>query len=330
LDGFRVGPENALAIAAVDAVLDQPADKYNPLVFYGASGTGKTHLARGLEALWRARHGRRRRAECVAASEFARELADAIDAQATDEFRAKYRRAALLIVEDLGQLSGRTAAQVELMHTVDAVLAEGGRVIVTAAAPIAELPELAPPLAGRLSAGLSVRLRPPSAAVRAAVLREFAARRGVPISNELLDLLAAELELTVPELLGALVQLAVAAEVDSRRLDASAVREFIGRRNGQRRPPLREIAAVVAKQFGLRLGDLRGPSRRRSLVTARDLAIYLARTLGGESFVEIGRFFGGRDHTTILHGYQKITELLDNDPALRRMADELLRRWERR
>ncbi|MBU4398624.1 MAG: ATP-binding protein, partial [Planctomycetes bacterium] len=170
---FLAGPENRLVEVAVRSVVEERVNGYNPLVFYGPSGTGKSHLADGIAAAWRDRH-RSRRVVRTTAVDFARELAEAIETQAVDEFREKHRRADLLIVEDLGRLVTRRSeklnTQEELVHTLDALLAEGRWAVVTASAAPTELPGLLPALQSRLCGGLAVPLSPPGPEARLALL----------------------------------------------------------------------------------------------------------------------------------------------------------------
>ena len=322
--GFRAffaGPENRLVEPAVAAVLDAAIAKYNPLLLWGASGTGKSHIARGLAEAWRARHGRRRRVEYVVASDFARELNDAIAAQAMDDFHTKYRRAALLVIEDVARLDGRQAVQEELLYTFDALLAGGGRLIATAGTAPARWSDFLPAVTARLTSGLVVPLRPPSKTVRRMLLEQLATMTATAVGDGVLDVLADQLEVSAPELLGALVQLQSPALLDGEPADVRQAKQFIAGQHEATRPALPAIAAAVAKQFGVKLSLLRGPSRRRAVVVARDAAIYLARELNQTSFVEIGRYFGGRDHTTVLHGYHKLQELLGGDAALQQAVD---------
>ena len=181
---FFAGPENRLVEVAVRSVVEEQINGYNPLVFYGPSGTGKSHLAHGLAAAWKARD-RRQRVVCTTAVDFARELADAIETQGVDEFRAKHRGAALLVVEDLGMLatrkSGKLNAQEELIHTLDALVAEDRWVVVTASAAPAALPGILPALQSRLTAGLLIPLAPPGVEARLAIFEQLAALRNIPL-----------------------------------------------------------------------------------------------------------------------------------------------------
>lgn len=323
---FWVGPENRLVEVAVRSVVEQEPNRYNPLFLYGPSGTGKSHLAHGLAAVWRARD-RRHRVVCTTAVDFARDLAEAIETQGVEEFRAKHRGASLLVIEDLGMLatrkSGKLSAQEEMIHTLDALVTEGRWMIVTASAAPTDLPGIVPPLQSRLTAGLTVPLAPPGPEARLAVLRQLAALRDIHLSEPVARLLAESFCGTVPELAGSLSALEMPSRLRGSRVDLEAAKRFLAERGRGKQPTLHEIALATAKHFSLKLSDLRSPVRQRTLVTARGVAVYLARTFTQESLKRIGDYFGGRDHTTVLHSCRKTEELMANDPTIREAVDAL-------
>jgi chromosomal replication initiator protein len=327
LGHFLAGPENGLVEPAVHAVLNRQPCAYNPLVLYGPSGTGKSHLARGLAAAWKTRFPGQRVAYCLAI-DFARELADAIVAQAVEDFRLQYRDAALAVFEDVGDLAAKDAAQEELLYTLDAILRKGGQVLVTAKAAPRELPGLTPGLQARLGSGLTVPLAQPGPNARLAILQRLAQLREIDLSDPVAQLLAEGLSGTVPELLGALIQLQVPARHDRQKIDTQAVREYLAQRNATRRPQVRQIALAAARHFSLKLADIRGSSRRRPVVAARDVAMFLARQLTKESLQHIGQYFGGRDHTTVMHACRKTEGLLTADPAIGQAVHELQQRFQ--
>jgi chromosomal replication initiator protein len=323
---------------------------YNPLVLYGSSGTGKSHLARGLAAAWKARasrpqedianvpaegqvgnlsHNSPRQVVYTTAVDFARELAEAIETQAVEEFRAKHRGATLLVVEDLGMLatrkSDKLSAQEELVHTLDALVADGRWVIVTASAAPAELSGILPALKSRLMGGLTIPLAPPGPEARLAILRQLAVRGDLDLPESAARALAEGLCGTARDLAGSLLQLEMPTRLRPGRIDLPAARKYLAGRDRARRPTLHEIALRTAKHFSLRLAELRSPVRRRALVTARNVAVYLARRLTDESLQQIGSYFGGRDHTTVMHSCRRMEELIEGDPAIRQSV-ELLRR----
>ncbi len=326
LPGFLVGPENRLVEVAVRVVLTDQAAGYNPLVFYGPSGTGKSHLARGLAAEWKALPGQRK-AVYTTAVDFARKLAEAIETQATEDFRAWYQRAGLLVVEDLGQLAGKHAAQEELVHAIDALIPLGCRVVVTASTSPGQIPGIAPMLKSRLLGGLTVPLCSPGPEARRAVLYEVAALRGIKLCRNVAGILADGLCVTVPELRGALVQLEASAEITGGKIDAEAARAYLAERNGLQEPSLRDIAVNTARHFSLALSELRSSTRCRPVVTARGVAMYLSRLLTQHSLGRIGDYFGGRDHSTVMHGCRKTERLIKSDPTIRQAVEQLQSKW---
>jgi len=314
LGEFIVGPENRLIEVVCRSVLSPAADKYNPIFIHGPSGVGKSHLVRGLLEAWK--HEFRRRPVYITAIDFVRDLADAIETQATTEFRHRFRAAPLLVIENLGELAERAAAQEELQSTMDAQLEAGHRVIVTAAAGPAELPGLRPSLRSRLGAGLVVPLVPPELQARREILSRMAERREVALTADALELLAAEARGVVPDLLGAVNQLEMVGRLHRRPITADDVRQLLRQRGGGQEPRVGDIAQLTARYFALKLADLRSPSRRQAVVKARGVAMYLARQLTRESLGAIGEYFGGRDHTTVLHGCRKTESLLGDEPAI--------------
>ena len=202
-------------------------------------------------------------------------------------------------------------------------MSEGGQVVVTAPLPPPELRGLAPALQSRLLAGLSVSLSPPGARTRLAILQQLAALREIELPEPVAQALADGLNGTVPELLGALVQLEVPARMNDVPIDGAAVRRYLADRNKRCQPQLTDIAIATSRYFALKVAELRGPSRRRPVVAARDVAMYLARNLMQLSLSQIGDYFGGRDHTTVMHGFRKTEGLLKTDPLVRRAVEEL-------
>jgi len=319
---FFAGPENRLAKAAVEAVLSDRPASYCPVVFYGQSGTGKSHLARGLATQWKVEH-RRSKVVYTTSDDFAREMLDAIETHAMDDLRARHRKAALLVFEDIQRLGGKPAVQEEFIHTLDALISRERGVVVTAAAPPARLTELTPALRSRLGSGLMVPLVPPAAATRLAILRRLAAQRNIALPEAGVEMLAEGFRGTVPELAGALIRLAMPARMDGHGISLDEVRSCLAERDSARRPRLPQIAAATARFFSLKVSDLRSRSRRRAVVIARDVAMYVSRRRTRMSLERIGDYFGGRDHSTVMHGCRKTEGLLESDPAIREAVEQL-------
>ncbi|GAF81094.1 unnamed protein product [marine sediment metagenome] len=303
---------------AVQAALGEREASFIPLVFIGEEGVGKSHLAQGLAHCWQQR-GCGGRVVCTSGSDFARGLASAIDAGKVASFRTRHREASLLVLEDLSALAGKTAALQELIFTLDALEERGAAVVVTSRRPPDEIRHLPGALVSRLSAGLVLTLAPAGVEARKAMLNELATRRGVSLSGEAAQLLARELRGGVPQLLEALLETAGGGSV----VEAESVRRYLATHHARKPPSVPAITAAVAKSFSLKTSQLKGALRNRSVVTARGIAMYLARDLTDRSLKQIGRSFGGRDHTTVLHHCRKVETLVRSDPAVRQMVTTL-------
>jgi chromosomal replication initiator protein len=321
---FVAGPENSLAATALLPYLERTATQFNPLVLYGPHGTGKSHLAHGL-AMWWQQHFPAARVDRLAASEFARAYAAALEDQRLEAWRRQIRGLSLLIVEDLGQLTGKRGAQQELLHTLDALAQQDAMVVVTARTLPTHSSGLLSALRSRLSAGLVVPLALPGPCARRAILEHLAALRSISLPKRALHCLADGLHLSVPALISALLELELAAQLGDEKVDSHRVRQFVAEQGSENMASLRDIACLTAKYFGLKLSDLKSPLRRQPLVAARGVAMYLARQLTKESLQQIGAFFGGRDHTTVLHGCRRTDKLLKRDRETRQAVLELKR-----
>lgn len=314
---FVVGPENRLAIATVRWMLDSTQSSYSPLVVYGPSGTGKSTLAHAIA------HSRTN-AVYTDAPDFARELASVIKLDKTSQWRARFRSAQSLVFEDVTELAGRPAAQLEFIHVLDALESQNRPVFVTARKNPQDVPDLAPNLRSRLAAGLGLRLVPPGLAARRTILERLAQELDLDLSGEALHLLASQLRGTVPELRGALHELAMSlADRRNSTINTDEIKSFLAGRRAAGRPEINHIVALVAKHFGLKKSAMCGPSRQRQAVLARGVAIYLARELTGKSWQGIGRFFAARDHTTILHAYRTVVSQVSGDAALAGCVNEM-------
>jgi chromosomal replication initiator protein len=315
---FHAGPENLLVGVAVKSLLEDGQPRFTPLLLLGTAGVGKTHLAQGIARRW-SETGRAGEVIYLTGGDFARQLAEAIDRDAVRPLRGRLRGAALLVLDDLTQLVKKPAALKELLFTLDALERSGGAAVVTSRIAPSEMPQLPPALASRLTGGLTVGLSPPGPDARRAILRELAAARGIALAPEAAETLAREPATGAPELLQRLLQ----AGGGFQSVDADRARQFLADRVPSRQPTLAAITRAAAKQFSLKSAQLKSASRNRTVVAARSVAMYLARKLTGHSLEQIGRAFGGRDHTTVLHGCRKIEKQLETDPAVRQTVRQL-------
>ena len=328
---FVAGAENRLAVGAVAAVLKSPAagdgaNGYNPLVFFGPSGCGKSLLVEELVSAWRELHGSNPkgagRMVCKPASQFAQDFNVAVETQDVDQFRKEHRRAGLLVIEDITHLAGKQPAQRELRGTVDAIVRNRRRLVVTASLAPGQWPDILGDLQARLVAGLTVPLAFPGRESREIILARLAADRQIELPRTVAGLLAAAIDGPASQLSGALNQLIIDNE-DSRGITLEDARSYLSRRQGPRQPELHEIAMAAARSFSLSVAELRSRSRARAVVTARGVAMYIARQLTHNSLQQIGHYFGGRDHTTVLHGCRKTAALLNTEPAVQRAVEQV-------
>jgi chromosomal replication initiator protein len=323
---FVVGPENALVRVLVQAASAQRVAQ-NPLVLCGPGGVGKTTLAHLLAEQRRAALGLAHVVKCTGA-DVARGLADAAETNSVADFRKRHHRADLLVIDDLHELAGKAAAQEYLTAALDVLIQRGVLVI----AALRQLPSanggLAGALASRLSAGLVVPLAPPETLARKEILRGLARQFDLLLTEELAGCLAGgngrwNGAMTVPRLRHVVMQVAALAQHSRQPLRPALVARVLAAEQADDKTTLRQIAAAVARHFQLPLSELKGKSRQQHIAEARGAAMHLCRELLGSSYAQIGRFFGGRDHTTVLHACRKVRRRLERSGDEARMFQEL-------
>jgi chromosomal replication initiator protein len=335
LPSFVAGPENRLVAATFCRFLKQaelePAATPRVirtdlipkvLAVFGPSGTGKTHLARGLVRHWQTVCGNDT-AGYLTAQDFRRQFNEAMETRDVVDFRHRMRSHELLVIDDLHHLPDDDYLAQELRYTVDAMEEAGNTMVVTASRPAATLPNMPPDLRARFASGLTLQLAPPGTAARLRIVRLVTAALNRPLSDDVLQRLAAGLRGTVSQLVGALFELCAELPPGGPVNVAHANRLLTAR--AARRPSLQDILAVVAKYYKLPQKHLKGKSRKQSAVFARATVAFLARELTDHSYEQIGHALGGRDHTTVMHNYQKIERELQHDPATQEAIEDLRR-----
>lgn len=319
-----LGPEQRSLVASLEdtyaALLRGKGPAYNPIVIHGPCGVGKTQLLRAICDSLRPSLGKAQ-VQYLAASEYAQELAEAIDADDVPAWRDRHRAAQLFVLDDFEHLAGKELAQDELARTIDYLVAEARQVIVIAHQSLGRAKNFQPNLLARLAAGLAVPMALPQQSAREGILRASAAMKGARVSESAYRLLAASLAEPPTALCGAITYLYTAGA--GAEIDADAVRAYLAERGNGNQLSVRDIAAATAKHFALSLSDLRGASRRKTIVAARGVAMWLARQITGGSLEQIGEQFGGRDHTTVLHACRRTEGLAINDCETRRAVDEI-------
>jgi chromosomal replication initiator protein len=336
-DGYLTGPENELAMAAAQAMARGEHRGISPLVVHGPSGVGKSRLLAGLVAERLLRHPGAAVAHLDAetfAAMYAEAAAEPGDGDGWSALRGRLRAVDLLVLEDLEGLLRAPAARDELAHTLDALDDAGSAVAVSARTAPGTWPRREWPgrLISRLQGGLTARIDPPGPASRRRFVLNRAGAHGLTLQAEAVERLAAAAD-GYRTLDGWLARLALEARIGSRTpgagadrkvrpLDAQTVATVLAEEAllAGHAASIDSIARSVAARFGVRLGLVRGPSRRASVVAARHLAMYLARARTGSSFATIGAYFGGRDPATVRHACRAAAERLDADPALAAVA----------
>jgi len=329
-DRFVVGQNNQLAVAASRAVAERPGRIYNPLFMYGGVGLGKTHLmhAIGQSVLT---HSPGARVAYVTSERFMNELVNAIQQGKTPAFRTKYRQIDLLLVDDVHFLEGKESTQEEFFHTFNALYDAGRQIVLTSDRPPKELPGLEDRLVSRFEWGLVADIKPPDYETRVAILQKKAADDGLVIDDEVNDFIARSCTSSVRELEGAVIKLLAYSSLRNEEISVELARialQSVLRGHGPGGRPLTpdRIRDQVALAFDLRPELLSSKKRSKEVMVPRQIAMYLIRTLLDTPLVQIGRSFGGRDHSTVIHSIRRVEEEMESDPRFAAQVTALRQR----
>jgi len=325
-ESFVRGKNNQLAHAAseavANAVIEGLGKTYNPLFIYGNVGLGKTHLLQAIGNRVASENGEK--AIVYTTSErFAIELISAIRSNTTAAFREKYRRIDLLLIDDVHFLEGKEATQEELFHTFNELYGSEKQIVLSSDRRPEDLSGLQERLVSRFRWGLVADIKPPDLETRIAILREKASARGMEVDDDVLELIASRISSNVRALEGALNKALAYAELEGEHLTPTKLEGMLPKEGQRPRLTIAHIKEEVALRYHLKRHDLEGSSRKKEISQARHIAIFLAREMTDHSFPAIGREFGNRDHTTIMHSYMKVKTLLDETPLLRAEISEI-------
>lgn len=316
-ENFVVGPSNRLAHAACLAVSEKPASTYNPLFIYGGVGLGKTHLLHavghkcktlGLESLY------------VSSEEFTNDLINAIRNQYTEGFRDKYRKIGVLLIDDIQFIAGKESTQEEFFHTFNTLHGNGKQIVISSDRPPKSMVTLEERLRSRFEWGLIADIQLPDIETRNAILRSKAEAMGVYVPPEVLDQIARQVQNNIRELEGALNRVIAYVQLTNTSLNVETARaalaDLVSRPSSSL--SLDEVLHVIADFYHLSVADLANRSRSKELVKPRQVAMYLAREELQATLPQIGEALGGRDHTTVMYGVDKISREVEQDDNLRR------------
>jgi chromosomal replication initiator protein len=326
-DTFVEGKSNQLGKSAVLQVAQNPGRAYNPLLLYGGTGLGKTHLMHAAGNQMRAVNPAMK-VLYLRSEQFFSAMMKALAEKSMDQFKRQFHSVDALLIDDIQFFAGKDRTQEEFFHTFNALFDGKQQIILTCDRYPKEVENLEPRLKSRLGWGLSVAIEPPDFETRAAILLTKAHARGIKLPDDVAYLIARRMRSNVRDLEGALNTLAARANFTGRNITVEFAQETLRDllRAQQQAISIANIQKTVADYYGLRLVELNGKSRTRSLVRPRQIAMGLAKELTEHSLPEIGDAFGGRDHTTVLHACRVVKELLENDGKLREDWEKLVRK----
>lgn len=308
---FAVSSSNQMAYAAATAVASKPAISYNPLFLYGGVGVGKTHLMQAIAHTMIQNRAQTKLHYCTG-EEFTNEIIEAIGNKSTTPFKKRYRNLNLLLIDDIQFIAGKIAVQEEFFHTFNAIQQLGGQIILTSDRPPEEIPKLEARLQSRFEGGLSIDIGPPDFELRTAILLIKSKQKNIILPIELAKLIATNVE-NPRKLEGVLVRVITEAEMRNVALDETLIRSILGKTVKEAQKTTispQKVLQAVAVYYHLTLTQLKSAKRDRNVALPRQILYYILRSELNTPLADIGYILGGRDHTTILHGVRKITELI--------------------
>ena len=324
-DTFVIGPSNRFAHAAALAVAEAPSQAYNPLFIHGPTGLGKTHLLQAI-AHYVTTSTPDMTACYVTCEAFTNDFIEALREKRIEQFKNRYRTYDVLLVDDIQFLSGREGIQEEFFHTFNTLHESGSQIVLSSDRQPREIARLEDRLRSRFEWGLITDVQPPDLETRIAILRKKASRDGITIDDpEVLAAIAMRVQTNIRELEGALTRGVAFAMLNGEPLTVELVRDVLCSQYPEDSRPVtvESVQRVVAEYFSLSIDELRSERRTQTIVFPRQVAMYLSRELTDMSLPQIGRLFGGRDHTTIHYGHDKIAKRIKEDRSLYNLVQEL-------
>ena len=327
-NSFVIGNSNRFAHAASLAVAEAPAKAYNPLFIYGGVGLGKTHLMHAI-GHYILESNPNAKVVYVSSEKFTNELINAIKDDKNEEFRSKYRNVDVLLIDDVQFIAGKERTQEEFFHTFNALHDANKQIILSSDRPPKEIPTLEDRLRSRFEWGLIADIQVPDFETRMAILKKKADVENLNVANDVMGYIASKIKSNIRELEGALIRIIAYSSLTNREvsvdLATEALKDIISKKQGKH-VTIDAIQDVVASYYNLRIEDLKSQRRTRSVAYPRQIAMYLSRKLTDMSLPKIGEEFGGRDHTTVIHAYEKISENLKTDDTLQHTVNNITKK----
>ena len=323
-DTFVTGPCNRLASAACLAVVEKPGKAYNPLFIHGAAGLGKTHLLQATCKALLEKHDNIK-ISFLSCETFINHLIEAIESGRVHEFRYRYRFTDVLVIDDIQFLSNHDQTQEEFFHTFNTLYQSHKQIILSCDRSPSGIPHLEERLISRFSWGLVARIDKPAYETRAAIVRKKASLRGISLPDEVVCFIAGTIDSNTRELEGAITKISMLSQVLDHPIDLSLAEQALsGKETVRTNVSVEKIIDAVAKHYGLRLADIQSRKRTKSVSIPRQVCMYISRRLTNYSLEEIGGYFGGRDHSTVLHACRNIEQLQKIDPPLQATIEQII------
>ncbi len=327
-DSFVIGNSNRFAHAASLAVAESPAKAYNPLFIYGGVGLGKTHLMHAI-GRYIQQENSKSKVVYVSSEKFTNELINSIKDDKNVEFRNKYRNVDVLLIDDIQFIAGKESTQEEFFHTFNALHDANKQIILSSDRPPKEIPTLEDRLRSRFEWGLIADIQAPDFETRIAILKKKADVENLNIPNEVMVYIATQIKSNIRELEGALIRIVAYSSLTNKEISidlaSEALKDIISNKNS-RQVTIGLIQDIVSSYYNLKIEDFKSARRTRNVAFPRQIAMYLSRKLTDTSLPKIGEEFGGRDHTTVIHAYEKISQNLKKDESLQTAVAELTKR----
>ena len=327
-DSFVIGNSNRFAHAASLAVAEAPAKAYNPLFIYGGVGLGKTHLMHAI-GHYISDNNPKSQVVYVSSEKFTNELINSIKDDKNVEFRNKYRNIDILLVDDIQFIAGKERTQEEFFHTFNALYEANKQIIISSDRPPKEIPTLEDRLRSRFEWGLIADIQAPDFETRMAILKKKADVEKLNIPNEVMVYIATKIKSNIRELEGALIRIVAFSSLTNKEISvdlaSEALKDIISSKQ-TKQVTIDIIQEVVANYYNLKVEDFKSSRRTRNIAFPRQIAMYLSRKITDMSLPKIGEEFGGRDHTTVIHAYEKISNNLKKDESLQNALNELNKR----
>jgi chromosomal replication initiator protein len=313
-DTFIVGSSNQFAHAACRAVAEAPSCSYNPLFIYGGVGLGKTHLMHAI-GQYVLQHDPNLKLTYISSERFMNEMINAVRYDRILDFRERYRSVDVLLVDDIQFVSGKEGTQTEFFHTFNALYDAQKQLVISSDHPPHEIPALEERLRSRFEWGLIADIQPPDIETKVAILKRKAEAEAVPLPDTVAMYIAARIKSNIRELEGSLIRLIAYASLTGRELSLELTQEVLKNvlEQDQRAITIETIQKFVSERYQLKVGELKSRNNSKSIAMPRQIAMYLCKALTNASLPEIGRNFGGKHHSTVIHSIRKVNELRKRD-----------------